>query len=253
MRPRPLGGASGASGQSSGTTPTITLSDLKTKIAANDSEIAAGGGSEAYKDCLHRKLERAREVQYRVGPDGSYFYKRHDAALGSGLAKGTMAFTDPTGSVLPSTPPPTPRRLSAYRQGRGIVHNEMAGELRTRCAPYQRMSTSSILLIDQKNTSSATGCPSWRRKRQEVFVTVTAPTGTLHEAFFDPVAIGTTIGADGTNGVLKPNTRSRRPTARRRRCAQSITPAATFGCCSRRRRGFPARRSSSSCWTGRLG
>ena len=40
----------------------------------------------------------------------------------------------------------------------------------------------------------------------EFLVTVTAPTGTLHEAFFDPVAIGTTIGADGTNGVLKPNT-----------------------------------------------
>ena len=39
-----------------------------------------------------------------------------------------------------------------------------------------------------------------------VTVTVTAPSGTLHEAFFDPVAIGTTIGADGTNGVLKPNT-----------------------------------------------
>ena len=37
-------------------------------------------------------------------------------------------------------------------------------------------------------------------------ITVTAPSGTLHEAFFDPVAIGTAIGADGTNGVLKPNT-----------------------------------------------
>ena len=39
-----------------------------------------------------------------------------------------------------------------------------------------------------------------------VTVTVTAPSGMLHEAFFDPVAIGTTVGADGTNGVLKPNT-----------------------------------------------
>lgn len=34
-------------------------------------------------------------------------------------------------------------------------------------------------------------------------VTVTAPAGTLHEAFFDPVAIGTALGADATNGVLK--------------------------------------------------
>ena len=35
-------------------------------------------------------------------------------------------------------------------------------------------------------------------------VTVTAPDGTLHEAFFDPVTIGTAVGADATNGVLKP-------------------------------------------------
>ena len=50
------------------------------------------------------------------------------------------------------------------------------------------------------------GVPELEKKRQEVFVTVTAPTSTLHEAFFDPVNIGTTIGADGTNGVLKPDT-----------------------------------------------
>ena len=33
-------------------------------------------------------------------------------------------------------------------------------------------------------------------------VTVTAPAGVLHEAFFDPVAIGSAVGADGVNGVL---------------------------------------------------
>ena len=36
------------------------------------------------------------------------------------------------------------------------------------------------------------------------YVTVTAPSGTVHEAFFDPVAIAAAVGADGTNGVLKP-------------------------------------------------
>ena len=36
------------------------------------------------------------------------------------------------------------------------------------------------------------------------YVNVTAPVGVLHEAFFDPVAIGTAVGADGANGVLKP-------------------------------------------------
>ncbi len=36
-------------------------------------------------------------------------------------------------------------------------------------------------------------------------ITVTAPADTLHEAFFDPVTIGTTIGADATNGVIDPD------------------------------------------------
>ena len=35
-------------------------------------------------------------------------------------------------------------------------------------------------------------------------VTVTAPSGTVHEAFFDPVAIGSGVGADASNGVLDP-------------------------------------------------
>ena len=35
-------------------------------------------------------------------------------------------------------------------------------------------------------------------------VTVIAPAGTLQEAFFDPVAVGTSVKADAANGVLKP-------------------------------------------------
>ena len=46
--------------------------------------------------------------------------------------------------------------------------------------------------------------PEEHRTRNEIVVTVTAPTGTLHEAFFDPVTIGTGVGADASNGVIKP-------------------------------------------------
>ena len=35
-------------------------------------------------------------------------------------------------------------------------------------------------------------------------VTVTAPAGTLHEALFDPAAIGAAVGADTANGVVEP-------------------------------------------------
>ena len=37
-----------------------------------------------------------------------------------------------------------------------------------------------------------------------VNVTVTVPSGTLHEAFFDPVTDGSAVAADSSNGILKP-------------------------------------------------
>ena len=40
--------------------------------------------------------------------------------------------------------------------------------------------------------------------RTQWTVHVTSPAGTLHEFFFDPVTVDTTVAADGTNGVFKP-------------------------------------------------
>ncbi len=207
--PAASSGASGASGQS-GTTPTVTLSDLKVKIAANDREILAGGGSEEYKNCLYQKLKQAREAQYELarivdlGGQG-YYYKRHDAALGAGLPEGTMAFTDPAYSGFPATPPPdvgdvqlTGRDAALFRTRWPVILDTMrplpAGEYKTYLAPRPK----EYIICD--------GVPDLEKKRQELFLTVTAPTGTLHEAFFDPTTIGTAIGSDATNGVLKPNT-----------------------------------------------
>ena len=206
--PEASGGAVRTAGQS-GTTPTITLSGLKAKIAANTAAIAAGGGSGAYKDCLYMKLEWAREAQYRMdsiarlGGQG-YFYKRHDAALGSGLAEGTMAFTDPTYSGFPATPPPhagdvqlTGRDAALFRTRWPVVVDTMrplpAGEYKT----YFVGRPKEYIICD--------GVPDLEKKREEVFVTVTAPTGTLHEAFFDPVDVsGSRVGATGSSGVIDP-------------------------------------------------
>ena len=46
--------------------------------------------------------------------------------------------------------------------------------------------------------------PEIAHNRFALYLTVTPPERTVHEAFFDPVAIGTAVGADGSNGVLKP-------------------------------------------------
>ena len=47
-------------------------------------------------------------------------------------------------------------------------------------------------------------CGFRRASPFETQVTAEAPAGTLHEAFFDPVTVGTAVKADGSNGVLKP-------------------------------------------------
>ena len=46
--------------------------------------------------------------------------------------------------------------------------------------------------------------PEDHRTRDEVVVTVTPPPDTVHEAFFDPVALASGVGTDASNGVLKP-------------------------------------------------
>ena len=199
----------GAAGQSEGA-PTITLAALKTKIAANTAAIAAGGGSKAYKDCLHLKLEWAREAQYRqdrivrLGGQG-YFYRRHDAALGSGVAGGTMAFTDPSGTALPATPPPHAGDTQLTGRDAALFRTKWPVVMET-VRPLPAGEYKFYFVGRPKEYIVCDGVPDLEKQRQELFVTVTAPTGTLHEAFFDPVTIGTTVGADGTNGVLKPNT-----------------------------------------------
>ena len=46
--------------------------------------------------------------------------------------------------------------------------------------------------------------PEDEMARAEIIVNVTAPSGTLHEAFFDPAEDGKAVVADNTVGVLEP-------------------------------------------------
>ena len=203
--PAASGGASGVSGQS-GSAPTITLADLKTKIAVNDREIAAGGGSEAYKDCLHLKLAWAREVQYRVDQrGGSYFYTRSDASIDSGLAAGTRAFTDPYTVGAPATPPAWAGDYPIIGGDAALFRTKWPGVADT----VRPLPVGEYKFYFDHRPKEAIICdavPDLEKKRHEVFITVTAPAGTLHEAFFDPVALSAQQSArDASSGVIDPD------------------------------------------------
>ena len=78
-----------------GTTPsTITLGDLKTKIAAIDAEIDAGDNSEAYEQCLKGKYTRLRRDEWtrRTDPQHRSYEPTWDGAFASGQPAGTELY-----------------------------------------------------------------------------------------------------------------------------------------------------------------
>ena len=192
----------------SGEAPTITLAALKERIAAIEDEVNAGDGSEKYQDCIYYKYKWEREVRWtldRLG--GKYYYIPHNRDIASGLPAGSDVHTDKfANSTIREYGETDPGDLGEHRiVGRdenlfsvrwpGVVFSVrplLAGEYKY----YFGYLPEESVVCD--------GIPEQEMQRQEVFVHVTAPAGTLHEAFFDPTAIGAAVGADTTNGALTP-------------------------------------------------
>ncbi len=197
------GDPSAASFRLSPTAPEINLGSLKGKIDANNRAIAAGGGSEAYKDCLYLKLKWEREVRYTKNElGGSYYYKHYDEAIGSGLPSGTRAYTDPHGGSG-ETAPSDAGDFPIIGRDAALFTTKWPGVADT-VRPLPAGQYKFYYDYRPKEYIICDGVPDEEKKRREVFVTVTAPARTVHEALFDPVAIGSAVGADASNGALKP-------------------------------------------------
>ncbi len=214
--------SSGASGQSddnptfitdaeplsgTGDAPTITLTDLKAKIAWID----GGEGVTWYDQCIRQSLSSIR--YYR---DFEHFFgspwepPEHSMEIESGLASGTLA----TGYGTD-----WPERFPAHHQvwlsgedadlfealivdddedpSNGFTHNAFT----VRPLPngtYQftyRLRFWDTLPCDFQSQG---GRGHWT-------LTVTAPEGTVHEAFFDPADLQDGVGFSADGGVLEPS------------------------------------------------
>ena len=208
----PPSGASGASGTSShsSSVSSISLSDFRSRVKAMDDLVKEGEGVTGYRECLIAKRFTVRDLSYQsltaTGP-GPYF--NFDLYMSSGLSVGSVVdegqifggksreyskafFTGPDADLFmeeiedndndPSTGYSEVTKIKRpLPRGTYEVHYNAQSPVFFPCdfhlEPY----------------------PRW-------YVHVAAPDGTLHEAFFDPVADTSTsaIGADGENGVLKP-------------------------------------------------
>ena len=191
-----------ASGQAG--TPTITLAQMKAKIAELEREAAAGGGSKVYRECLYEKYKWEREVRYRKEQlGGVYYYERHDHTIGSGLLAGARVYAGLYDGHLAETPPTNPGEFRLVGRDAEWFSVNWPGRV-TSVRPLPEGEYKFYYSYRPQRYIICDAHPEEELKRDEVFVTVTAPAGTVHEAFFDPAAIGTAVGADAANGVVEP-------------------------------------------------
>ena len=197
----PSSGSSGGVSGDSGQAPSMTLAELKTRIAAMESLVNAGDGSDEYRECLIAKYEWERDIQHY-----NYVDQRYDYDFESGLPAGRWVYEDwrtlntrEHFSANPQAPRPEywlegrdkelfyvehPGVVFAKRplpEGEYKMHYQVRGHKFIVCDAY----------------------PESERTRDEYVVNVISPTGTVHEAFFDPVDLGDAVGAGGANGVLE--------------------------------------------------
>ena len=216
--PSTLGGAATASGSS--TTPTITLGSLKKRISELAAELNGGDGSEAYKECVKEKHSFERRARYYRELDGSDSYDKSPTAteLKSGQTANTMLHQWQNYGNYPSQ-----RAKTWLEGGDAVLFTVVQGATTT---PYDvdrdgklTAPVDGIEFTETFTTVRPLPAGEYDIVRKEVWakflacnyvlshdwtITVTAPTGTLHEMFFDPVAVGSAVAADATNGVLKP-------------------------------------------------
>ena len=202
-----------------GTAPTITLGDLKSRIAEVAAEFDGGDGSEAYETCVEEKYEIEQVIRYFREEEDTDAYDKspQDSSLASGQPANTVLHQRQNGGAYPDTKAKTwlegrDADLFTVVQGEptavdvdgdGTFTAESDGIEFTETFSTARPLPAGEYVIDRKEV--------WPRYlpcdyvlNNEWTITVEAPEGTLHEAFFDPVTDGATVAADDTNGVLKP-------------------------------------------------
>ena len=192
----------------------ITLGELKRKITEVTAELNGGDGSERYRECVLEKYQHIRNQrnwpEERGNPYGVWDL---DYSLVSGLPAGTVLDWRQLHGDDPIADYESPIRF----EGRDadlfdtVVTEstilEMAGEyVETKYVEIVRLARplpAGEYRFDLKEPRPRYAICNFVISN-EWTVTATAPDGTLHEAFFDPVTDGGAVAADSANGVLEP-------------------------------------------------
>ncbi len=200
----------GVAGATSASAPSISLSEIKRRIKANDDLLAEGRDIPGYEFCVRDRFRFEALIQSNQAPS----HTLHELQIQSGQPEGhrLSSLTDvaiypepPTHGTWSTTGPDSDLFIMRITDDPDDNPNTVGyawEEVATRPIPK---GVYSIFYVGQP--AIWVPCdynPELRLKNREAAITVTAPEGALHEAFFDPVIIGSAVGADTANGVLKP-------------------------------------------------
>ena len=182
--------------------PTISLTELKVKIAALKAELKAGEGIPGFEECISGRI--LRERVYRAEPSGPPI---NQEALASGAAADTMVYGRGNNHQEPKY---NNYWLSGPNHGlfRALILDEdesSANGYEHGLAVARPLPAGSYRVHYNSQHYTRIPCNFKPTDAYSVhIVTVTAPSDTLHELFFDPVTVGNAVAADSTSGVLKP-------------------------------------------------
>ena len=185
--------------------PTISLADLRSTIAW----VAGGDGVEGYDQCVRQAISLEREMRgWETYYGREWTPSQFPERTYSGASAGTVLY-DIKGDDRDE------KYVKSWLTGQdaGLFRIRIVDDDTMASTGYKRTVTiarplpaGSYRFIHNTLWQVYFPCdytpPNW--SGVEALVTVTAPAGTVHEAFFDPVTVGTAVGADGSNGVLKP-------------------------------------------------
>ena len=197
--------------------PTIALGDLKSRIADVTAERDGGDGSEAYRECVLEKYRHIRNQRNWPEERGRPFTIWNiDQSLVSGQPAGTVIDQREAYGGYPDSSEITLRLEGNDSALFGIEDGASTPIDRDKDGAYDEIRYDQMLKLarpipageyrfDLKEPWPAYALCGFVISN-EWTVSVAAPEGVLHEAFFDPVTDGTAVAADSANGVLKPAT-----------------------------------------------
>ncbi len=191
--PRGSGGGVSAASAKNGT---VSVADMNVLIAKMAKWRKDAAGDEAYLKCIRASFAEQMTTNGKIDWDGTT-YVRSDYQLQSGQPMNTKVndIHPVPGRVWLDGRDKSLFSIASYSNYTKITRRPLPGGVYRFFSNYQHAKyvPCAYLPDDAKNTV-------------EYFVTVTAPAGTLHEAFFDPVYATSTgeYKADASLGVLKP-------------------------------------------------